>query len=473
MATVFSYTDTYQDYFNKPSILAIDSKIKTNLTDDNFVYAGAPTDTDRDTNTNTDTDTNGTAHGYGAVRQYIGNIIGSLLDSEILLVNGFFMYFNPEMHFFKNSEKMIKLAHLVSLNAHCEGTLPYHLSPRVLEIICGPMNQGVIEYFFDKMQPSLSHILSKDYTHIWRDDMEYDTFEAYLRDNMLVNFTYLELLFGTCLKELLTCPNHIELDIKFSGEYNISHTMVLRCMKMKSSMSPRQQGLWTAFIKGLSQSELIDLLMYFTNSKSCENEITITVDPSPKVDVNISTCGKIVSIAERLFTNLETLSALKALFANYQNIKQNSDIIDAPLRPQFRPQIRPQIRPEIRPQNTTSSEIPIGMMSDMEEVPSNEVPPEVMALMNAMGAAMEIANNNPNVRVRGRVLRSTLNQAPNATLPQTSSSAPSPTPSPSPKLNIYDAGKRIFSYDAAKWIFSGAFVFLAGSILWRIAHRLV
>jgi hypothetical protein len=182
----------------------------------------------------------------------------------------------------------------------------------------GPMSMGVLQYFYSKMYPSMAHILESDCEKTCREDMGYSTTgtEGFLRDQILQGTTSLDWIFLSCLRSAfkpMNFPhNHIDLDIALSGEYELTHQMVLG-----ATTPPIQYlSLWTEFVNGLTQTELRDMIYYFTNSTSCENKIDIRVDPILQLDIRIESCFGTVKIAEKFFKDLESLSKLKMIWTD-------------------------------------------------------------------------------------------------------------------------------------------------------------
>jgi hypothetical protein len=122
----FHLEDTYVDFFKKAH------EFKPGLT----IYSKA-----------------GSAYGSGAVRQYMQTILTGMIDHKVLSVKGFFLRFNPESDFLNNKQHMMTFCKLIESNVAVQGTLPFHLGPHILELLIGPMDQPILEYFYEKIHP--------------------------------------------------------------------------------------------------------------------------------------------------------------------------------------------------------------------------------------------------------------------------------------------------------------------------------
>src|SRR5579872_3858792 len=292
MAT-FKLTDTYLDYFSNYAafneFMSIKSKQEGRM-----------------------------AQGAGAIRQYINLILDSMLNANLIELNGFFLKFNTKTDYLHCKTRMEAFGKLISINLKVNGTLPFHLNPCVLEIALGPMELPILEYFYDKMYPTMSKILETNYETTCR-ELGYTASEGYLRDKLLHHVTPLDWLLASTLRSQLNshtsvnrlATTHIDLDQTLSGEYQITHQMVLKVIQIDTIY----KELWTQFVHSIPQAELPEMLYYFTNSKSCDQLIKINVSTELQSDIKIETCFGVVNIAEMYFKDLDSLKMIKGFWS--------------------------------------------------------------------------------------------------------------------------------------------------------------
>jgi|SRR5579872_7522967 len=284
----FALTDTYQDYFNNSS----------NLNTFSFIRA---------------LHSNQIGYGLGATRHYANHIFNSLLNAKIITLNGYFLNFNSKNDYLHSKSRMQKFCHLIKITIQANGTLPFHLNPHILEIILGPMPVPILEYFYEKMHPTISKSLETNAYDTACKELGYNFAEAHMRDHLLIkSSTSLDWLFASTLVrifkvDLVYESSHIDLDQKISGNFTLTHPMVLNITKIDS----QYESLWKEFITELNSTELTDMLYYFTNNKSCDSPIQINVSPNLELDIKVETCFNIVYISESYFTDISTLRKLK------------------------------------------------------------------------------------------------------------------------------------------------------------------
>lgn len=302
--TTFSLTDTYIDYFAKAKHFDKSQKIRSKSA-------------------------NNVAYGAGAIRQYINHILDDMVSADIIQINGFFLQFNPQKDFLNNKTNMRFFCKLILVNIQVDGTLPFHLGPHILEILRGPMDLPILEYFYDKMYPSMSKMLETDYEKTCQ-ELGYTVSEGYLRDKLTKSVTGIDWLFAVTIRvemNFLTKSQfrkytHIDIDNMLSGEYQITHQMVLKI----TLISPEYSKLWTEFVNQIPQSKLTDMLYYFTNNKSCDQIIQIIVDSEFVSDIKIETCFNVVRIAKPYFQDLDTLCTIQSFWSGSEY--KNADISD-------------------------------------------------------------------------------------------------------------------------------------------------
>src|SRR5579872_693023 len=155
---IFKLTDAYQDYFKNAAQF------------NDYQHIGSKKQ-------------GSIAYGVGAIRQYINHILDDMLQSNLLQLNGYFLKFGTNNDFLHNTEHMKAFGKLITTSLKVRGTLPFHLNPHILEVILGPMDLPILEYFYDKMYPSMSKMLESNYETTCQ-EVGYTTSEGYIRSQL-------------------------------------------------------------------------------------------------------------------------------------------------------------------------------------------------------------------------------------------------------------------------------------------------
>lgn len=288
----FSLTDTYRDYFENNKVLDTFSRIKS-LNNQNSGF------------------------GKGATRHYINHIFNDLIKNKVILLNGYYFYFNKENDYLNTTKHMKKFCQLMKITIASEGTIPFHLPPHILENILGPMERGVLEFFYEKMYPSISKSMESTEYESTCKELGYSTSETYMRDHMLKYSVSHDWLFCSFLKQTFRIleeyyGHHIDFDLKISGEFQLTPNMIIN----NTAIEQKYEKLWCEFVNGLTSSELSDMLYYFTNSKSHNGEIKVIVESNSKLDIKVETCFNTVYISHLYFRDIKSMKKLKKLWVN-------------------------------------------------------------------------------------------------------------------------------------------------------------
>jgi hypothetical protein len=266
--------------------------------------------------------------GDGANRNVYMHLNSTMEEHKIVKrVNQYFVDLNYENYLFENEININALAKFIYSSIKYDCKLPFHLHPRLLETIVEynrgySMDDDEILYFMKTLQPDIyrtSIVLSQDEfkeldcgfnTHIeYYKSLIYgsDDMETSIKKNIINGTIATFYLDNQMFSDILSV---IELDKLISGNYIITHEIVLEKMSVEPEHYTEE---WETFIKTLTYDELKNMLILITNSVSLDEPIKVCIcemnsisDNNIEEDIRISTCFRKVSINENIFKNKMT-----------------------------------------------------------------------------------------------------------------------------------------------------------------------
>lgn len=317
------------------------------------------------------------AVGDGVARQFYLKCIDQIIEIGAFRIEGRFMVLDPANGFWEDEGNIYCLVKLIGLILQ-DGILPYHLSPGLLRVIVGqPLADFELEFFLDKKDHQVLHQISQPGTDIIIiDELGFTSKSDYIEYVLDKNFhpkspdiysltSSIYSNIGEMFKMtgLQYCTSAISLDERISGRYEITNDAVYRIMDL---VTKEYEPLWKQFIYSLTETELKNMLLTFTNSLSMDFNIKIEVKDI-QLDMNILTCMRVVTINRKLFID-GTLDSLKLSFTNNDAIS-DIKVVNGNLVPDVDPSV------QVEPQEPA----PIN-----DNILQLEIPPFVMELLNEM-----------------------------------------------------------------------------------------
>lgn len=275
------------------------------------------------------------AVGDGASRQFYLKCFAQIIELGAFVIEGCRADVNPTNGFWEDEDNISCLIELFKLIVK-DGVLPYHLSPCLLsKMIHKPLTDLEYEFFVDKKDPQLlSRLSAPGAEEIITEELGYENkrdYYVFLLDKNYHRSSPHRDLTRTIYNKLAQVSmsfdffdGALNLDEHLSGPYDITPRTVYKMTKLEFPLwhienDTHYQNLWKEFIYSLTETELKNMLLTFTNSLSINQQILIRVDDINQ-DMKIQTCMKLVTLNKKLFHDLSTLQNLKYLFTNDDNI---------------------------------------------------------------------------------------------------------------------------------------------------------
>ena len=267
------------------------------------------------------------ASGDGVNRQFYLNCIRQIIEIGAFTINDRYMNIDATNGFWVEETNIYGLIKLIELIVK-DGALPYHISPCLLsKLVSKPLTEFEQVFFINRMDPVLWNRISTPAAEkLIIDDLGFvdrNDYQLFLLDKNyhpssplreITDLVYEQLVEASRETVFRLFNSALELDEHLSGQYTLTSDMVYKMTKLETDID-RYHTLWKEFIYSLTETELKNMLLTFTNSLSINQQLSIRVRKSD-TDMQIQTCLKLITLNEKLFTNQETLQNLKYLFTN-------------------------------------------------------------------------------------------------------------------------------------------------------------
>ena len=272
-------------------------------------------------------DSNNEAYGRGATEFAYDKIFKNFINTYMIRSGLYFIDVTEDIfwHDDTNIEIFVRLI-AMCISSGC--ILPFHLNPILLETISRKqMYSCEIAFFmeqFDRATFELCEAMSeKEFIDA---DLGYSKIEYYKTRIYETHTKEKQLIYNIIANYFDLFDSMYDFDICtidyiFSGKYLInSHDVINICELQQAEYT----DLWTKFVHSLNEIELRQMLYTFGNNYSLNKKYYIYVNSFISAHIVISTCSRKITLHEKLFENLVSLTQLKYYFASENSISDGT-----------------------------------------------------------------------------------------------------------------------------------------------------
>lgn len=269
------------------------------------------------------------AHGNGANKQVYHKLWKEIIDlsNNAMMINikSYFMDVNINHNFWDSDDNIKHFVIFVAMTVSSHCSLPFHFAPGLLEAIANKkLTLEELEFFMEKIDcESLKFAKKINPSDFKSLDTSFDTHEEFYRSVIIGNITEKQKAIYQSIAsnfEYFDAFNDFTIqliDKTFSGVYSITVDMVIPLFIFTNE---QYLPLWEQFVRSLSEMEMRQMLVAFTNDCSLNTKIKINVTEMLNIDIKISVCFNTVCIHKKLFEKIEYLNNLKYYFEDHDQI---------------------------------------------------------------------------------------------------------------------------------------------------------
>lgn len=260
-------------------------------------------------------DGNHMAYGIGATKQVYQKVFQNLVEDGIFSIDGYFMDINLKHVFWCDDDNLELLVIFIALMVKTGCLLTYHFHPTLLECIVNrEMTIAEMEFFVEKIDTELVKNINKmDEQQL--QDMGYDKgaiskiYREKLIQHLNNDLINLQKRFAKHFEmfDAFNKYNVIDIDKYFSGVYNITPQQIINITHV---FDEEYREIWNNFVNSLCELELRQMLLYFGNSLSLNNNYTIHVSDTMSTDIHVTTCAGIITIHRNIIQNIKQLKII-------------------------------------------------------------------------------------------------------------------------------------------------------------------